>query len=407
MIIRKKYLDKLKIYTGKPFIKILSGMRRSGKSTLLVQYREQIISAGIPEQNLLMLNKELLEFDFIRNYMDLHNYVSQAFTDVQGTKHVLIDEVQEIDQWEKAINSFFASGEYDITITGSNARMLSTELSTLLAGRYVEFVVYPFSFSEFRKYRNEKFPEETVNESFRYFIRYGGLPGIHSLPFEDSAIFPYLNAIYNTVLLKDVVARNNIRDVELLERITRFVFSNWGNITSATNISDYLKSQRTKISVETVQNYLFYLTQAFMINKVRRFDLKGKKLLEYSEKYYITDVGLRFGIAGYNDSEISGLLENIVFMELLQRGYTVYFGQLGANEIDFIAEKQEEKIYIQVAYLLNDEKTIEREFGNLLQINDNFPKMVLSLDEFWTSNRQGIIRKNVIDFLLEENQTIV
>lgn len=307
-----------------------------------------------------------------------------------------------ISFWEKAINSFFADGGYDITITGSNARMLSTELSTLLAGRHIEISVHPFSFKEFRQFRTQHHPDENINESFKNYIRYGGLPGIHSLPLTDEAVFPYLNAIFNTVLLKDVVVRNKIRDVAQLERITSFIFSNCGNITSAKKIADYLKSQRTRISMETVQNYLHFLSQAFMVHKVRRYNLKGKKLLEYSEKYYPADAGLRFGIIGYSDDDISGILENIVFIELLNRGYTVYVGQIGALEIDFIAEKQEEKIYIQVAYLLNSEKTIEREFGNLMRINDNFPKMVLSMDEYWAKGRQGITRKNIIDFLNED-----
>lgn len=402
MITRTSYLDRIKIYTGKPVIKILSGMRRAGKSTLLWQFRDYLLQLEVAEQNILLLNKESLEYDFIRDYQDLYKYIKQTISQQTGTKFLLIDEIQEIDQWEKAINSFFSEGGYDITITGSNARMLSTELSTLLAGRYIEFVVYPFSFKEFRLLRTQQYPNETVNDSFKFFLRYGGLPGIHALPFTDDAVFPYLNAIFNTALLKDVVARNKIRDVEQLERITRFIFSNCGNIVSAKNIADYLKSQRTKISVETVQNYLHFLSQAFLIHKVRRYDLKGKKLLEYSEKYYPADVGLRFGITGYSDADISGILENIVYLELLRRGYSVFFGQLGAFEIDFVAEKQEEKIYFQVAYLLKEEKTIEREFGNLKQINDNFPKFVLTLDEFWPTNNQGIFRKNIIDFLNED-----
>ncbi|MFO7615605.1 MAG: ATP-binding protein [Bacteroidales bacterium] len=401
MIVRTQYLEKLKTYTGKPLIKVISGMRRVGKSTLLKEYRDFLTQSGVPEQNILLINMELLEFDSIRDYTDLNAHIRQTVSQQTGTKYLLIDEIQDINQWEKAINSFFAEGGYDITITGSNARMLSAELSTLLAGRYIEITLYPFSFRDFRDYRLQQVPVETVNISFKQFLRYGGLPGIHALPFSDDVIFPYLNAIYNTVLLKDVITRNKIRDVEQLERITRFVFNNCGNITSAKNIADYLKSQRARISVETVQNYLFFLTQAFMIHKVRRYDLKGKKLLEYSEKYYPADIGLRFGLAGYSESDISGLLESIVFIELLQRGYTVYVGQSGSYEIDFIAEKQEKRIYIQVAYLLGNEKTIEREFGNLERIGDSFPKMVLSMDEFWPQNRNGIIRKNIIEFLLE------
>ncbi|MFH1161582.1 MAG: ATP-binding protein [bacterium] len=399
---RTFYLDKLKLFTGKPVIKVISGMRRTGKSTLLVHYQEYLILSGIPAQNILMMNKESLEYDFIRDYQDLYHYVRQKLSVENGTKYLLIDEIQEIDSWEKAINSFFSEGSYDITITGSNARMLSTELSTLLAGRYIEIPLYPLSFIEFRKFRTFRFPEESMKESFGLFMRYGGLPGIHSLPLTDEAVFPYLNAIFNTALLKDVVARHKIREVEQLERITRFIFNNCGNITSAKSISDYMKSQRTKISIETVQNYLHFLTQAFMIHRVRRYDLHGKRALEYSEKFYPADVGLRFGFAGYSDSGISGVLETMVFTKLLQQGYSVTTGRLGSQEIDFIAEKQEERIYFQVAYLLDNEKTVEREFGNLIRIPDNFPKMVLSLDEYWGKSRQGVIRKNIIDFLIEE-----
>ena len=319
-----------------------------GKAYYSVSIANFFLSHGVDEQNILLINKESIEFDFISNYQELYNFIKKTVSPQPGVKHLLIDEIQEIDQWEKTINSFFAEGSYDITVTGSNARMLSTELSTLLAGRYGEISVYPFSFKEFRQVRAQTHPDEHASESFKLYLRYGGLPGIHSLPLTDEAVFPYLNAIFNSVLLKDVVLRNKIRDVEQLERITRFIFSNCGNITSAKNIADYLKSQRTKISIETVQNYLFYLSQAFMIHKVRRYDLKGKKVLEYSEKYYSADAGLRFGIVGYTDDDISGVLENIVFIELLNRGYNVYVGQIGQLKIDYIAEKQEEKRYIHV-----------------------------------------------------------
>jgi uncharacterized protein len=402
MIQRTFYLDKLRLYTGKSVIKVISGMRRSGKSVLLKHFRDDLYSAGVSDKNILMINKESLEFDFIRDYQDLYRYIRQELSAKEGINYLLIDEIQEIDFWEKAINSFFSEGNYDITITGSNARMLSAELSTLLSGRYIEIPLYPLSFTEFRKFRGISHPEESVKESFTLFLRYGGLPGIHTLPLTDEAVFPYLNAIFNTALLKDVVARHKIREVEQLERITRFIFNNCGNITSAKSIADFLKSQRTRISIETVQNYLHFLTQAYMIHRVRRYDIHGKRELEYSEKFYPSDVGLRFGLTGYVDAEISGILENLVYNKLLQDGYSVTTGQLGSLEIDFIAEKQEEKQYIQVAYLLDHEKTVEREFGNLLRIRDNFPKMVLSLDEYWDKTRQGVTRKNIIDFLNEE-----
>ncbi|OYT13065.1 MAG: ATPase [Bacteroidetes bacterium 4572_114] len=402
MIERTVSLQKLKAYTGKPLIKIISGMRRVGKSILLKQFRDKLFDENIPKKNILLINMESLENDFIKDYMDLYNYVKQELSLQSGKKYLLIDEVQEIEKWEKAVNSFLSDGAYDITLTGSNARMLSAELSTLLSGRYIEFPLYPFTFRDFLRIRKLNNSEEHIRDTFGHFLRYGGLPGIHTLPFSDEIIFPYLNAIYNTVLLKDVVAKNRVRDVEQLERISRFVLSNIGNITSAKKISEYLKSQRTKIAVETVQNYLFYFCQAFMLHKVNRYDLKGKKILEYSEKYYPADIGLRFGVTGYSDADISGVLETIVYLELLNRGYKVFVGQTGVQEIDFIAEKQDEKLYIQVAYLLNQESTIEREFGNLMAVKDNFPKMVLSLDEYGEKSRQGIIRKNLIKFLLEE-----
>ncbi len=401
MIKRTSSLEKLRAYTGKPLVKIITGMRRTGKSTLLKQFRDTLLEENIPEENILLINMESLEYDFIKDYRDLYDYIQQKIASQQGKKYLLIDEVQEIEKWEKTVNSCLSEGDFDITLSGSNARMLSSELSTLLSGRYIEFPLYPFTFRDFVKIRKTNAPEEHVRDMFRHFLRYGGLPGIHTLPFSDEIVFPYLNAIYNTVLLKDVVSRNKIRDVEQLERISRFVLSNIGNITSAKKISDYLKSQRTKVAVETVQNYLFYLGQAYMVHQAKRYDLKGKKILEYSEKYYPADIGLRFGVAGYADDDISGVLEAVVYLELLNRGYKVFVGQTGTQEIDFIAEKQDERLYIQVAYLLDKESTINREFGNLMTIRDNFPKMVLSLDDFGEKTRQGIIRKNIIEFLLE------
>ncbi|MCX6278438.1 MAG: ATP-binding protein [Bacteroidetes bacterium] len=402
MLLRTTYLEKLKLFKGNQIIKVVTGLRRSGKSVLLAQYRDYLLSTGISEPNILYINKESLEFDFLRDYNDLYKFILEKFSGKLAPFYLLIDEIQEIEGWEKTINSFFSEGAWDITITGSNARMLSTELSTLLAGRFIEISVYPLSFREFCEFRTSRFPGEGKKDLFNYYLRYGGMPGIHSLPLTDETVFPFLNAIFNTALLKDVVARNKIREVELLERIARFVFSNCGNITSAKSIADFLKSQRTTISVETVQNYLHFLSQAYIIHRVRRYDIQGKRELEYSEKFFPADAALRFGITGYTDATISGVLENLVFNELLYRGYSVTTGQLGSNEIDFIAEKQDEKVYIQVAYLLDQEKTIEREFGNLLKIQDNFPKMVLSLDEYWEKGRQGIIRKNIIDFLAGE-----
>ncbi len=399
MIQRVSYLDKLKLFFGAHLIKVISGIRRCGKSVLMKQYLEYLLASGISESNILYINKESLEYDFLQSYQDLYRYIREKISVQNGNKYLLIDEIQEIEGWEKAINSLFSEGSYDIVITGSNSRMQSKELSTLLAGRYIEITVYPLSFREFVSVRKAKTPVESQKELFNLYLRYGGMPGIHHLPLEDEAIFPFLNALLNTAFLKDVVARHKIRDVEMLERMARFVFSNCGNFTSAKSISGFLKSRRTSISVETVQNYLHFLAEACIIHRVRRFDIQGKRELEYYEKFYMADIGLRYGVTGYSESAISGILENLIHNELIYRGYTVKTGQLGNYEIDFIAEKPEERLYIQVAHLLEAEKTHDREFGSLLRIPDNHPKMVISLDEYGASNRDGVIRKNIIDFL--------
>jgi hypothetical protein len=401
MIQREKYLKQITPFIDKPVIKVITGIRRCGKSTFLKQICNYLANREIQSENILLINKDSLEFDFLTNYKQLAGYVVEYFKSVAGKKYLFIDEVQEIEGWEKALAGFLTDETADLYVTGSNSRMLSSELATYISGRYVEFKLYTLTFSEFLNFRMVSSPENTESE-FALYMRYGGFPGIHHMEFDDEVIAQYISAIYNTILLKDVVARNGLRDIALLERIAQFTADNCGNITSSKKISDFLKSQKIKGSVDTVQNYLNMMTSAFIFHKVNRFDIKGKRLLEIHEKYFSGDIGLKHSLLGYKMNDISGHLENIVYLELLSRGYKVSIGKINDLEIDFIAKKNDQQIYIQVAYLLADEKIIEREFGALEKISDNYPKIVLSLDKFLDKNRNGIKWHNLIDFLLEE-----
>lgn len=381
----------------KPVIKVITGMRRVGKSFFLHMLIEELENRGIGKQSILLIDKESLDFDFIKNYEDLHHFVQDHFKDVTGRRYLLIDEAQEIGSWEKTISSLQKSGEYDIYVTGSNAHLLSSEIATLISGRYIECQIYALGFDEFLSFRkNSRGNDE---EEFNNFLRFGGFPALHHFDFDEETVYQYISSVYNTILLKDIVKRNKIRNVQLLENITRFVFDNIGNIFSAKKVSDYLKSQKMRIGVETVQNYLSYLCDTYALHKVNRYDVKGKRLLKVHEKYYLGDIGLRHALLGFREADISGILENIVYLELLRRGYRVYIGKFGGREIDFVAEREGEKIYIQVAYLLSSPEVIEREFAVLMDVRDNYPKYVLSLDTHFGSDMEGVKRINIRDFL--------
>lgn len=399
MIKRDIYLTKLLKYVDKPIIKVLTGIRRSGKSTILKMLYEELTKRGIKKENIVFINFESLEFDHIKNYSDLYNFVKKSFKGIKGNKYILLDEIQEVDQWEKAAASFLADGNGDIVITGSNAHLLSSELATLISGRYVEIPVHTLSFAEFLMFRKKNDPKE-IDDEFRLFLRYGGFPGLHFLVFEDEIIVNYLNSILNTLLLKDVIARNDIRDSALLENTARYLTDNCGNISSGKGISDYLKSMKIKVSTDTVINYLGYLEKAFLFTKLNRYDLKGKKWLEVNNKFFLGDIGLRNGLIGFRDKDISGVLENVVLNELLVRGFKTGVGVINGKEIDFIAENNNEKLYIQVCYQLNSEKVADREFGSLEMIGDNYRKIVLTMDKFYPSDRNGIERIYIPDFLL-------
>lgn len=403
MYTRNFYVDKIKPFMGKPVIKVITGMRRVGKSYFLRQIIRGLEGEGVDGKNILYIDKELLEFDFIRDYRDLDKYINENFAGVRGNKYLFVDEIQEIAQWEKTINSILKKGDTDIYITGSNAHLLSSELATFISGRYIEFPIYTLSFDEYLFFRGEKRGDR--DGEFRNYLRFGGLPALHHFDLVEDVVYQYIHSVYDTILLKDIIKRHSIRNVHLLESINKYVFDNVGNIFSAKKVSDFLKSQKLNVGVLTVQNYISHLLATFAAYKVQRYDIKGKRILEIHEKYFAGDIGMRHAVLSYREGDIGGLLENLVFLELKRKGYTVYIGKLDEKEIDFVAEKDGRRLYIQVCYLLSSEKTIEREFSPLRQIRDNYPKYVLSMDTILGSDYEGIKRMNIIDFLLPDGPT--
>ncbi len=400
MYTRNFYVDKIKAFIRKPVIKVITGMRRVGKSCFLKQIIALLLQEGVERKNILSIDKELLEFDFIRDYMDLDKYIKERFSGVPGFKYLLVDEIQEIRGWEKVVNSLLNEGNTDIYISGSNAHMLSSELATLISGRYIEFPIYTLSFKEYRQFRGEK--KKPAPAEFQDYIRFGGLPGLHHFELSEEVVYQYIRSVYDTILLKDIIKRNSIRNVHLLENINKYVFDNIGNIFSAKRVSDYLKSQRLSVGINTVQNYIGYLLATFAAYKVNRYDVKGRRLLEIHEKYFAGDIGMRHAILSYRDADIAGILENIIFLELKRKNYDVYIGKLENKEIDFIAEKKKRRVYIQVCYLLASKETIDREFAPLAAVKDNCPKYVLSMDTILGKDFEGITRMNIVDFLLSD-----
>lgn len=397
---RELYMKRIKPFINKPVVKVITGLRRVGKSyfmRLIIKYLQQ---QGINDQQIIYLDMESIDFDFIRNYQQLHHYLKEQANPSPDKKiYLFIDEVQKIDGWEKCVASYLGDGNYDIYLAGSNAGMLSSELTSLLSGRYLEFPIYSLSFHEFLDFMGKK--EKDAHSQFPLYLQFGGFPALSHFELDKEIVYQYISSIYDTILLKDVVKRYHVRNITLLENITRYTFDNIGNIFSAKKVSDYLKSQKISVGVETVQNYLSYLCSTFALHKVQRYDIKGKRLLELHEKYYLGDLGLRHALLGYHEAGIAGMLENLVFLELKRRGYKVFIGKYGTREIDFIATTADNKIYIQVCYLLASEQTIEREFSPLLAIRDNYPKYVLTMDTVSGSDYAGIKRLNLIDFLLQ------
>lgn len=403
MIVRKRYLSQIEKFLNAPIIKIITGMRRVGKSTILNQMKEQLIQSGIPNENIVHINMELFAYSHLKNAADLHSYVTDQLKGKGGQKYIFIDEVQEVEEWERAVQSFLAEGLGDIILTGPNAHMLSSELATLLTGRFVEIPVYTLSFSEYLQFREAS--EETTDKrnSFGEFLKYGGLPGIHQLPLEDSVTIPYIDGILDTLVLRDIVQRHKIKDVSVLNRVLNFIMDSTGSLVSIKKIADYLKSQGLRIGNETVSQYIQNLCEASILVKVPRYDIQGKRKMEYLDKYYLYDIGLRYPRMGYSEKRLPGTLETVVFHELLRRGYKVFIGTVGKLEIDFVAKRGDEILYVQVATIVAAESTVEREFGNLEKINDHYPKLVLSIDEVPVGERNGIQWSNIRDWLLSKD----
>ena len=398
---RELYIEKIKPFIDKDIIKVLTGIRRSGKSVMLKLIMEELKQNKIDEKQFININFENLINRELTTADKLHEYILKKASEIKKKCYIFLDEIQEVKDWEKCINSLRVNEEYDfdIYITGSNAKLLSGELSTYLAGRYVEFVIYPFSFKEFLETLKSIQQDVSTREAFQKYVKFGGMPFLYNLAFEEEASLQYLKDIYSSIILKDITQRNKIRDTDLLERVISYLIMNVGNNFSATSISKFFKSENRKVSVETILNYIKAAEESFLIYKVSRDDLVGKKVLNVNEKYYIADHGMREAILGSNQRDINQIFENIIYLELLRKGYNVRVGKVDNLEVDFVCTKGNEKIYVQVAYLLASSETIEREFTSLEKIDDNYPKYVISMDEFDMS-RNGIKHINIIDFLM-------
>lgn len=391
---RTEYIKKIKPYIDKAIIKVLVGQRRVGKSYMLLQLME-LIKELHPQAHILFINKESYEFDFIRDHHDLMNFIKQKMSK-DKKNYIFIDEIQDITDFEKVLRSLHNDLNFDIYCTGSNAQMLSGELSTYLSGRFIEVKIYGLSYSEFLTFHKLSNSKETF---FKY-IKLGGLPFLKNLELSETIVYDYLRNVYNTIMFKDIISRYQIRNVSFLESLVKFLADNVGSLVSAKRISDFLKSQKIAISPNLVIDYLSYICSSYFVYKVQRSEIGGKKIFEIGEKYYFEDLGLRHTLIPYSINDINKVLENIVYRHLIFLGYTVTVGKSGHREIDFICTRGSEKLYIQTSYLLSDEKVMEREFGNLLSIQDNYPKMVLSMDEVAGSEYKGIEHRHIIDFLL-------
>ena len=402
MIKRELYMKKIRPFMGGELIKVMTGMRRSGKSVMLELIKEELVLQGIDQNNFISFNFEDMRYSNILTSQALHEEIIKLTKNISGKVYLFFDEIQEVENWEKCINSFRVELDCDIYITGSNAKLLSGELATYLGGRYVEFVIYPFSFAEFSQMYNTIYPNTPEAQCFQKYLISGGMPYLSNLRYEEEPCRQYLTDLFNSVQLKDILKRNKIRDVDLLERIVSYVMANIGNTFSATSLVKFFKSENRAVSADTVLNYIKYCTDAYLFYQVKRQDIQGKQILSTNEKYYIADHGIREAVYGSNMRDINLVLENIVFMELIRHGYTVTVGKSGDKEVDFVCTKQAKKLYVQVTYLLASEETIQREFGLFNSIRDNFPKYVVSLDEF-NMSRDGIKHCNIRDFLLMED----
>lgn len=394
MIKRDVYIDRIRPFMRKNIAKVLTGQRRVGKSFILYQLMRQI-AVDDPKANIIYVNLEDFTHYNLRTATDLNDYITSQLQP-STYNYIFIDEIQEVPEFERVVRSLLLNPSNDIYITGSNANMLSSELSTYLSGRYVEFTVHSLSYVEFLSFHNL----DDSDESLHRYTRYGGLPYLVNLQLTDGVVDEYLKSVYSTIVYRDVVGRYNLRNSDLLERLLRFLADNIGNLFSSKSISDYLKAQKTAISVVQIKSYTNYLASSYLINAIERYDLVGKRIFDFGEKYYFENLGLRNVVAGYRTADDAKLLENLVYNHLVYRQYRVCTGQLGSVEIDFIAERDDEKLYIQVALRIDSEATAQREYGNLLKIADNYPKYIITADPHSGSSYNGIRHLTIRQFLL-------
>lgn len=403
MINRSDYINQLINYKDTKTIKVITGMRRSGKSTILQLFIKNLLNEGVNEKNIININFDSLENNSLKDYLKLYNYIKDRI--ISGEKnYIFLDEIQNVLKWEEVVNSLLVDFEnVDIYITGSNAYLLSSDLSTLLSGRYIEINILPLSFKEYLNFSKEYYSDEnqTIEESFNDYIRYGSLPILFEHKKTDSIFKNLLSGVYNTVLIKDIIQRNNIHNTLLLENIVKFALDNIGNIISSKSISKYLKNEGITTTPNTVLQYLNYLDQAYIFYSVKRFNLKGKNYLKTLKKQYVTDIGIRNGILGFRNVDFGHILENIVFLELKRRGYDVAIGKYGNYEIDFVVSNLNTRKYYQVCESIKDKNVLKRELKSLESIKDNYEKIILSMDKTFATDQNGIKFQNIIDFLLE------
>lgn len=399
MIKREMYMSRIRPFIGTDLIKVMTGIRRCGKSVMLELIKQELIETGVSPAQFISINFEDMGYTHLQTAKALHDEITKRAAAIEGKVYLFFDEIQEVKDWEKCVNSLRVTLNCDIYVTGSNAKLLSGELATYLGGRYVEFIIYPFSFAEFLELYRSVATDEPIQKCFQKYLLSGGMPYLANIRYADEPSKQYLHDLFNSVQFKDIVQRNKVRDVDLLERIIAYVMANVGNTFSASSLAKFLKNEQRTVAAETILNYIKYCCDAYLFYQVKREDLQGKQILAVGEKYYIADHGIREAVFGGNMRDINLILENIVYLELLRRGYDVTVGRSGDKEIDFACSKRGEKLYVQVAYLLASEETVAREFGAYDNIRDNFPKYVVSLDEFDMS-RNGIKHRNIRDFLL-------
>lgn len=402
MINRPLYMDKIMTYVDTPFVKVLTGIRRSGKSTIMKMIMDKLENERhIPKENIISMRFDSMEYEDMTAKQMFETI--KAGLSAQGRTYLFLDEVQEISGWEKVVNSFLGEYDVDIYVTGSNSRMMSSEIATYLTGRYVSFQVYPLSFEEYLAFRREVTEVKNPHQELADYVRLGGFPATHLRAYSQDEVYTIVRDIYNSTIFSDIVKRNQIRKVDQLERVVKYTFSNVGNTFSAKSISDYLKSEKRSIDNETVYSYLEKLEKAYILHRCSRYDLQGKEILKTQEKFYLADISLRYSVLGYGPDSVASSLENVVYLELCRRGYKVYIGKTTDGEVDFVASRQGEKLYVQVTQEIHSEKTEKREYERLLEIKDNYPKYVLRTDEFASGNYEGIKTMHIADFLLSKD----